>query len=641
MKNFIIPSLLAILIISCSPATEETQQEPVREITEYTIEQLMDNINIRGGSFSPNEDKLLITSDETGIYNAYVIDLKDGSTTQLTTSEDESVYAITYFPNDERILLTWDEAGNELSHIYVRDTSGKLTDLTPFENSTSGFFDWSEDDQHFFFASNKRDPKFFDLYLMNIENYEYELIYENEDGLDPEGISRDENLIALGRTNTTQDNNLYLYNRTTKELKHISEHEGDAEYGAQYFSNDSKYLYYTTDEGQEFKYLVKYNIESGEKETVFKTDWSIWYAYSSKNETYQVMGINEDGRTTIKVIETATGKDVELPQVDGNINSVVISKSEKLARFSVGSSTTPGNIFLYDFESRDLRKLTNALNEEINPEDLVKAEVIRYKSFDGLEIPAIYYKPHNASPDNLVPALVWVHGGPGGQTRATYRPLLQYLVNHGYAILGVNNRGSSGYGKTFNGLDNLNHGENDLMDCVMAKEYFKSTGYVDTNRIGIIGGSYGGYMTMAALTYQPEEFEVGVNIFGVTNWLRTLKSIPPYWESFRKALYTEVGDPFSDDSVRLYKMSPLFHAGNVVKPLMVLQGANDPRVLQAESDEIVAAVRANGVPVEYVLFEDEGHGFRKAENRIEGYGKILEFLDKYLKGKVDTTSDLQ
>ena len=138
---------------------------------------------------------------------------------------------------------------------------------------------------------------------------------------------------------------------------------------------------------------------------------------------------------------------------------------------------------------------------------------------------------------------------------------------------------------------------------------------------------------MAALTFTPEEFEVGVNMFGVTNWLRTLKSIPPWWESFKEALYDELGDPYGADSTRLYEISPLFHTQNVTKPLMVLQGANDPRVLQVESDEIVAGVKANGVPVEYVLFDDEGHGFRKKENQIEGYGKILSFLDKYLKGQ--------
>ena len=161
------------------------------------------------------------------------------------------------------------------------------------------------------------------------------------------------------------------------------------------------------------------------------------------------------------------------------------------------------------------------------------------------------------------------------------------MVNHDYAILAVNNRGSSGYGKTFYKLDDKNHGDKDLSDCVWGKQFLTSTSVIDTTRIGIIGGSYGGYMVMAALTFAPEAFDVGVNIFGVTNWLRTLKSMSPYWESFREALYAELGDPFSSDSTRLYNISPLFHAQNVTKPLIVLQGANDPRVLQVESDEIV------------------------------------------------------
>ncbi len=179
-------------------------------------------------------------------------------------------------------------------------------------------------------------------------------------------------------------------------------------------------------------------------------------------------------------------------------------------------------------------------------------------------------------------------------------------------------------------MDDRNHGEGDLMDCIYAKDYLAETGLVNPDKIGIIGGSYGGYMVMQALTAEPEAFAVGVNLFGVTNWLRTLQSIPPWWESFREALYQEMGDP-ATDSVRLHKISPLFHADKIVRPTMVLQGAQDPRVLQVESDEIVEAARANGAPVEYVLFDDEGHGFVKKENQIEANGRILKFLDKYLK----------
>ena len=379
--------------------------------------------------------------------------------------------------------------------------------------------------------------------------------------------------------------------------------------------------------------MVEYEISTGEKKVLYETNWDVMYSYLSENGKYRVIAINEDGKNSLKVINNETDQEVALPVIpDGDVVAVSISDSEKLARLTIGTSKAPNNIYVYNFETGELKKLTDSLNPAINPDDLVSAEVVRFSSFDGLEIPAIYYKPIVASPDNKVPALVWVHGGPGGQTRVGYFALIQYLVNQGYAILAVNNRGSSGYGKTFYKMDDRNHGDKDLKDCIAGKDWLAAQDYIDADKIGIIGGSYGGYMTMAAMTFTPDEFKVGVDIFGVTNWLRTLKSIPPYWEAFREALYEELGDPFSDDSVRLYNISPLFHASQVKNPVMVLQGANDPRVLQVESDEIVDAIRANNVPVEYVVFPDEGHGFVKKENEIKGYGQIKVFLDKYLKG---------
>jgi len=316
---------------------------------------------------------------------------------------------------------------------------------------------------------------------------------------------------------------------------------------------------------------------------------------------------------------------------------VGISPSERFMRFYASSARTERNLYVYDFASGRHRRLTDSMNPGIDTDDLVDAEVVRYESFDGLRIPAVLYRPKGATKDRRAPALVMVHGGPGGQARIGYSALRQYLVNHGYAILDVNNRGSSGYGKTFLKLDDMKHGDEDLDDCVRGAGYLASTGWVDPERIGIIGGSYGGYMVLAALAFRPETFAVGVDLFGISNWVRTLENIPPWWESFRAALYTEMGDP-SVDGEYLRGISPLFHAERIVRPLMVLQGANDPRVLKVESDEIVAAARKNGVPVSYLVFEDEGHGFLKKENRIEGYRAILRFLDEHLAAPGETKS---
>ncbi|OQY04619.1 MAG: S9 family peptidase, partial [Bacteroidetes bacterium 4572_117] len=330
---------------------------------------------------------------------------------------------------------------------------------------------------------------------------------------------------------------MFLYNRETKEMKLLSEHEGNINFRPIEFSDDNKYLYYMTDKDSEFIYIMKYNIETGESEKVYSDDWDVRYAYHSYNSKYYIVGINKDGKTVVKIFDK-DNKDVKFPEFDGaSISSVNISKSEKYMTFYVSASNSTSNLYFYNFETEEYKQLTNTMNPEINKDDLVNAEVIRYKSFDGLEIPSILYKPHNASKDNKVPAMLYIHGGPGGQSTLGYRSQIQYLVNHGYAVIAVNNRGSGGYGKTFEEADDMKHGEDDLQDCIYAKQYLASVGWVDTTKIGIMGGSYGGYMVAAALAFTPEEFAVGVNIFGVTNWLRTLKNIPPWWEDYRQALY--------------------------------------------------------------------------------------------------------
>jgi len=600
--------------------------------TKYSIEQFYQNNRIGGGAFSEDETKLLVSSDESGIFNVYEIDIFSGEKTQKTFSGKESFFAIDYLPGANQILYSADKGGDELNHIYLVNENGTATDLTPGENEKASFAGWSKDKKSMYFISNKRNSQFFDFYKMNIETEESEMLYQNDNGIDISDMSEDETWFAFSQTITTSENKLFLTNRIDNSTIELSEEPGS--YSASGFSKDNKYFFFITDVGKEFSYLVKYKIETGEKAVLFQTNWDVMYSYLSENEKYRVIAINEDGKNTILIKDLVNNSDVYFPEIpDGDIKGVRLSESEMKIRLTIGTSKSPDNIYVYDMISKELKKLTETLNPEINANDLVAAEVVRYPSFDGLKIPAIYYKPLDATKRNKVPALVWVHGGPGGQSRTGYSSLIQYLVNHGYAILAVNNRGSSGYGKTFYKMDDLNHGDKDLKDCIWGKKWLQAQDYIDAENIGIIGGSYGGYMTMAAMTFTPDEFKVGVNIFGVTNWLRTLKSIPPYWESFRNALYKELGDPTTADSVRLYEISPVFHAHKVKNPVMVLQGANDPRVLKIESDEIVAGIEANGVTVEYVVFNDEGHGFRKKENEIEGYGKVLTFLEKYLKGE--------
>ncbi|MFH0841455.1 MAG: alpha/beta fold hydrolase [Bacteroidota bacterium] len=623
MKTHMYFYILLVLLCSCSNKTQTKQ---------YSVEQFYKNINISLGTFSADESKILVSSNESGIYNLYEIALSDGTKRQVTNSTVESFYAAGYVPGTSQMLYSADKGGNENSHLFLLNEDGTTADLTPGEKEKASFGGWSKDKKSLYFISNIRDPRFFDLYKAHISDWTPEMIYQNNEGINITAWSADENYFAVEKAITGSENLLYLHNKGKNSTIEISDPAIPGLYMASDFSDDGDYFFYITDAGKEFNYLVKYEIETGIRETLYETNWDVTGIYLSENEKYKVITINEDGKNTVIVKDNISGSDITLPKFpDGDILSVRISDNENKMLLQVGTSKAPGNTFYYNMETGELKKMTETLNPEINPEDLVQAEVIRYKSFDEVEIPAIFYKPLNASKKNRVPALVYVHGGPGGQTRMGYSAITQCLVNHGYVVLGVNNRGSSGYGKTFFKMDDRNHGDKDLKDCIWGKKWLQSMDYIDPDRIGIIGGSYGGYMTMAAMTFTPDEFKAGVNLFGVTNWIRTLKSIPPDWEADRKALYAELGDPDSEDSVRLFEISPLFHAGQVRNPVLVLQGANDVRVLQVESDEIVAAIKRNNVPVEYIIFPDEGHGFRKKSNEITSTEQILRFLDEYLK----------
>ncbi len=626
--NKLVTLVLLVLFISCKK--EKQTKEIALNLKEYTIEQFMDNEAVGGGSFSPDKSKLLVSSNRSGIYNMYTVPTTGGDFMPITASDSSSIFGISYFPNDGRMLYRADNNGDEIYHLYLRDIDSTITELTPDEGARASFYGWSHDGKSFMYGSNKRDKRYMDVYEMTIGNMSSELIYQNDEGYNFNAISSNKNLLALSKVINTNDSDIFIYNRTDKSLTKINENQSGN--SAQDFTLNNKTLYYTTDDGAEFSYVMKYDIATEKKEKVLEKPWDINGIYFTHNEKYMVSFINEDAKNAIEILDMGSGENIELPDFqNGSITSVGLSRDETMMRMYVGGSNSPSNLFTYNLANKEQHQLTNVLNKDIDVNHLVTAKVIRYKSFDSLEIPAIYYLPHKASAEDKVPALVLVHGGPGGQSRQNFSSLTQYLVNHGYAVLAVNNRGSSGYGKTFYQMDDLNHGEKDLQDCVEGKNWLAAQPEIDADKIGIMGGSYGGYVTMAALTYTPEEFAVGVNLFGVTNWIRTLKSIPPWWESFKEALYKELGNPHTADSIRLHKISPLFHTDKVTKPLIVLQGATDPRVLQVESDEIVAGVRKNGVPVEYVLFEDEGHGFVKKENQIEAYSSILKFLDTYLK----------
>ena len=384
-----------LALLSCS--TPAKQEQPVATAKPYTIEQFMNTTRIAGSAFSPDETKVLFSSNQTGIFNAFEVPAAGGEAKGLTDSKTNSVYAISYFPADERILFSSDQGGNEISHLYVRNPDGNIKDLTPDSSAISQFAAWSFDKKSFFYTSNKRDPSAFDVYEMDLQTLHSKLVYKNEGGFFPGDISNDKRYISLSKPITTANSDIYLYDTQTKKTTLLTEHQGEVQFQPVTFSVDSKSLYFLTDEGSEFTYLKKYDLATATQEKVEEAAWDIQYSYFSRNGKYRVTAINKDAKTDIRIYNAADNQPVVLPAMpNGEITSVNISDSEKLMTFYVNSSKSPNNLYVYNFETKEYKQLSNTMNPEIAQADLVEAQVIRYKSFDGMEIPALLYTPNGA-----------------------------------------------------------------------------------------------------------------------------------------------------------------------------------------------------------------------------------------------------
>ena len=623
-------------LAATEPAAPGQAQAASTAATPYTAAQFFETTsfsmaNPDGLAFSEGRTHVLISSDQTGVFNAYALPVAGGDPVPLTASTTNATFAQSYFPDGRRILVAADQGGNELTHIYVRETDGTLRDLTPGDKVKAGFVGFSDDGQTFWLISNERDASAFDVYAYDATTHERKLVFENP-GLNVTAVSGDGRLVALIKSHTSANSDIYLADlQAGGEPYLISEHIGDVAYDVSGFGPNGATLIYTSNQDGELAQAYAYDIANKAHNRTTQADWDVMYVSFSPNGRYRVTAVNADASTELTIEDAQTRAPVRLTGLpQGDITGVRFDPGADLAAFTVVSDTSPADVFVADLSTGQARRLTSALNPAIKESDLVEATIVRYPGEGGVMVPAVLYRPKGASAANPAPAVVLVHGGPGGQTRRGYSAMVQHLVNHGYAVLGANNRGSSGYGKTFFHMDDKKHGEADLRDIVAGGDWLRAQDWVADDQVAVMGGSYGGYITAAALAFHPDKFEAGIDIFGVTNWVRTLQSIPAWWGAQRVALFDEMGDP-ATDAARHRAISPLFHAENIQRPLLVIQGANDPRVLQVESDELVEKVRANNVPVEYVVFPDEGHGFQRRANRIKAQESYLAFLNRYVR----------
>lgn len=599
-------------------------------------------LSVRGAgapAISPDGKWILYSSSVSGTAQIWRIPARatpDGDCywPEQMTFFSEPVSGTHYSPDGKWIAFRMDSGGNERGQLYMMPAGGGTIDTIAYNSKVIHYGGFSRYGKYIYYQSNARTEKYFDIYRMDVATKKVDTLHRASRTENFATISPDHRWLIISRDSGNANDWLYAKDLTKQgpddEPRLLTPHTSPATYSGMRVSADGKRLYFFTDEGREFANRAYIDLTDPKARVMFREDvnWDVDQAVISTNEEIEVVTHNVDGISELNIYDFKTGKELPSPKLPegGFINNIEISDDANVVAFNYTSPTALGAIYIFDRKRNVTEAITKPNFAGLDPKSFVAAKLIHYSSFDGAKIPALWYEsPYGSS--KRMPAIVYMHGGPEGQERPWFNPLVQYFVRRGYSVLIPNVRGSTGYGKTYAAADNGASRMVSVRDMEYANKWLAAQPNADPSRLIVYGGSYGGFMSLAAMTMQPDLWAAGVDLFGIANFHSFLKNTGAWRQQNRIAEY---GDPIRD-SAFLVGISPLTHVEKIAKPLFVFQGKNDPRVPHGESEQIVEAVRKKGVPVEYVLLNDEGHGISKRDNRIRVYTSIVDFLDKVLR----------
>ncbi len=585
---------------------------------------------ITGASLSPDSKKIAYITNTNGLPNIWTIPIEGGWANQVTI-EDNAVFSLLYSPKGNRIVFTKDLNGDENHQIFIiSDKGGEPVYLTPSHfGSQITLCSFNKKGDKLLFSSNKRDERFFDTYITDLNTNTEEMIYEYNEPYPFNAVAWSENekyiLFQKFYSNSNQD--LIIYDTSLKTFTNFTQHTGGIlnSYGS--FDKKSNKVYFLSDYEREFNGLAYYNIKSGKFSWEQLENWDITNYSLSKDNKKILYSVNESGTTKLKLKNLKTGKIKSLKIPKGNCSYFEFTKNSEKVVLVLDSPQNPNDIYIYDLKKNKIKQITFSMIGGIPKNNFVIPENIKYNSFDGLEINGFMYLPKGIKKDGTNPAIVWPHGGPEWQEKNLFNKYFQILTNRGYIVIAPNFRGSTGYGKSFQKMIYRDWGGNEFKDVLGAYEYIVKSGYADKNKIAVAGGSFGGFMSLTCATRAPERWKCAVDIFGPSNLVTFCNSVPEHWKPGVAEL---VGDGVKDREF-LLERSPISYITNITAPLLIIQGKNDPRVVQTESDQIAEKLKELNKDVEYYVLDDEGHGFSKVSNQIRVWNLICEFLDKHLK----------
>ncbi len=618
--------LIFILVFMTTTAFTQNRTIPLRDFFRNP-DKTAYRISPDGNMFSylaPYESRLNVFVKEIGSDEA-----------RRVTSETERDIGGYFWKGNSHILYVRDFGGDENFHLFRAGVDGSdAVDLTPFKDVRVSIVDDLEDfDDEIIISMNKRDPKVFDVYHMKISTGEMKMIAENPGNISRWLTDHDGKLRVASTTDGVSTS--LLYRETEEDSFRIvltTSYKESAD--PLFFTFDNKNVYAASNLGRDKSAIVRFDLATGKEiDIIFEHPevdvYSLRYSRDRKVITYANYDRAKPDRIFFDDIMKGIYARVQA-EFGERYHAVITSSSRKEDKFLIRtySDRSLGAYYFYDINTDKLRKLTD-VSPWLNEEELCEMQSITYVSRDGETIHGYLTLPRGKEAKGL-PVVVHPHGGPWARDRWGFDPGVQFLANRGYAVLQMNFRGSTGYGRRWWEISFKQWGRTMQDDITDGVKWLIGDGIADPKRIGIYGGSYGGYATLAGITFTPDQYACAIDYVGVSNLFTFMESIPPYWKPYLEMLYDMVGHP-QKDSLDLRAASPVFHVDRIKSPLLVAQGAKDPRVKKSESDQIVEALRGRGVEVEYLVKENEGHGFRNEENRFEFYEAMEKFLARHLK----------
>ena len=572
-----------------------------------------------GASWSPNGLRVSFLTEITGVPQVWEVASEATSWPEQLTFYEERISAALYSPTENRLLFGMDAGGNERSQLFLLE-DGQVTDLTCAPDAIHSPGDFSPDGRRIAYTATRRNGTDFDVFVQELPEGEPEMVWEVSGYHTVVDWTPDGRALIVSRHHSNVNNDLYHLDLETGETRLLTRHEGDARFSGANVTPDGGSLYLATDRDGEFLRLARLDLATLAFEYLTSDDWDVEGVELSKDGRYLVASRNVDGYSDV-LLFNGRGRRMPDPRIpEGIVGGFEFSPDSGRLVFTLTAPGRNPDVWVVDLPDGDARRLTRSSTAGIPPRSFRKPRVVRYTSFDDRRIPALFYQPETEN----APVIVNVHGGPESQSRPAFAPVTQYLLGRGFAVFFPNVRGSTGYGKAYTHLDDVRLRMDSVEDLAYAAHWLRERGH---QRIAVMGGSYGGFMVLAALTEYPELWSAGVDIVGIANLVTFLENTGSYRRSLREPEYGSL----ENDRELLESISPIHKAGDITAPLMVIHGKNDPRVPVREAEQIVEQVKKNGGTVEYLLYEDEGHGLAKLKNRLDAYPKIAAFLDEHLK----------